>query len=365
LVLGLVSLLVAAALFIRHRMAYAVTDAVFVRSDSLTNVGFNRVSGRVVNVYKKEGDTVVEGEPLAEIDDTVYRLKVEKLTAELAAARKNKEREEVVLSRLRKETVLDERIALGRIDELKKKLAAVKARAAAVQADIDLLTRDRKRFHVLAEAGAVAPHRAEDIDSRLKARREEKRALEEEASSLMASIEVAKEEAEMARLRRLRVSEKEKKVQQLDETVKGLTAKLATARKDLSECVLKSPMDGRVAKRYLSAGSIASPQRAVYSLVNPRDLYVIALLEENKLKGVRRGNPVRISIDAYPHTHFEGVVEDVLPASAATFALAPRDISAGEFTKVAQRIPVRIRITEGDTSLLRVGMGGEVEIKRR
>ncbi|MEJ2033957.1 MAG: hypothetical protein P8Y63_13185, partial [Deltaproteobacteria bacterium] len=55
---------------------------------------------------------------------------------------------------------------------------------------------------------------------------------------------------------------------------------------------------------------------------------------------------------------------DVLPTSAATFAMAPRDISAGEFTKVAQRIPVRIAITKGDISLLRIGMGGEVEIKR-
>ena len=61
---------------------------------------------------------------------------------------------------------------------------------------------------------------------------------------------------------------------------------------------------------------------------------------------------------------FEGVVEEISPASAATFALVPRDISAGEFTKVVQRIPVKIRIKKGNLSLLRVGMGGRVEIKR-
>ena len=72
-----------------------------------------------------------------------------------------------------------------------------------------------------------------------------------------------------------------------------------------------------------------------------------------------------LTLDAYPDKEFTGVVREVMPASAATFALVPRDISAGEFTKVAQRIPVRIEITGGDRSLLRVGLGGEVEIKRQ
>ena len=103
----------------------------------------------------------------------------------------------------------------------------------------------------------------------------------------------------------------------------------------------------------------------VYSLVDPGDIHVVALLEEQKLAGVVPAAPVQITIDAYPGEAYEGVVESILPTSAATFALAPRDISAGEFTKVAQRIPVRIRITAGDTARLRVGMGGEVEIRRQ
>ncbi|MEJ2689793.1 MAG: HlyD family secretion protein, partial [Deltaproteobacteria bacterium] len=88
-------------------------------------------------------------------------------------------------------------------------------------------------------------------------------------------------------------------------------------------------------------------------------------LEENKLSGVKAGSSVVLRVDAYPDKKFNGEVTEVMPASAATFALVPRDISAGEFTKVAQRIPVRIAITSGDLSLLRVGLGGEVEIKRQ
>jgi len=129
--------------------------------------------------------------------------------------------------------------------------------------------------------------------------------------------------------------------------------------------VLRSPLDGRVAKRFVTSGDMALAGKVMYSLVDPRDIYVLVLLEEGKLKGVETGAPVNIHIDAYPKQTFKGVVDAILPASAATFALIPRDISAGEFTKVAQRIPIRVKIAQGDTDLLRIGLGGEVEIERQ
>jgi membrane fusion protein (multidrug efflux system) len=120
-----------------------------------------------------------------------------------------------------------------------------------------------------------------------------------------------------------------------------------------------------VARRFVSLGDVVAKGQAVFALVDPGDVFAVALLEENKLKGVVAGAKVDLTLDAYPKKHFLGEVQEVMPASAATFSLVPRDISAGEFTKVAQRIPVRIAITEGDLTLLRVGLGGEVEIKRQ
>ncbi len=87
MVIGVLALLFMAVRFVRHRMAYAVTDAVFVRTDSLVPVGFDRVNGRLAVMNKKEGDTVRRGEVLAAIDPTVYRLHVKRLSAELAEAR--------------------------------------------------------------------------------------------------------------------------------------------------------------------------------------------------------------------------------------------------------------------------------------
>ncbi|NDY42203.1 HlyD family efflux transporter periplasmic adaptor subunit [Dissulfurirhabdus thermomarina] len=365
LVAAAVALAAGAVRFVLHRMAYAVTDAVFVRTDSLTPVAFDRVSGRIARVLKREGDLVRAGEALALLDDTVYRLAVKRLAAELAGAEAEKAAQETRLARIRKAVDLAVRIAQGRVTELSRREAALRARVAAIDAEIEQLARDRARFDALLEAEVVARRRAEDVATRLKARRAERRAAAAEAEAVRAAMATARREVQRAENERLQVREAEKALQALEEKVKALTAALAAARDDLAQCVLKSPMDGRVAKRYLAAGAQASPKRAVFALVDPRDLYVVALLEENKLRGVTPGAPAVVRIDAFPGETYRGEVEAVLPASAATFALAPRDISAGEFTKVAQRIPVRIRLTGGDLSRLRVGLGGEVEIRRR
>ncbi len=133
----------------------------------------------------------------------------------------------------------------------------------------------------------------------------------------------------------------------------------------ISYTKLKAPFDGIIAKRFVYKGSVIRSGMPVYSIIPENSIYINVLLEETKLEGVKVGAPVKIKIDAYPDKKFEGVVEKIEPVSAAKFALVPRDISAGEFTKVAQRIPVRLKITKGDLSILRVGMGGEVEIKRQ
>jgi len=132
----------------------------------------------------------------------------------------------------------------------------------------------------------------------------------------------------------------------------------------LKYTVLKAPFDGYIGKKFVSVGDSVKAGMPVYSIIKKDSFYINVLLEENKLKGIRVGSKARIKLDAYPDEEFEGVVEVINYATAAKYALVPRDISAGEFTKVVQRVPVKIRITKGKMELLRVGLGGEVEIKR-
>ena len=361
---GVVVLVALLVWFIHFRLRYAVSDAVFIRTDSLATLGFDRVSGRIIKMEKKEGDPVHKDEIIAQIDDVPYRLEAKRLESEILATRKKQEEQKLLLARLQKETALGIKIAAAKVDELKKQKKAMDAKAVSIQALIDQLERDRKRFETLYKAKVVAKQKAENISTQLSVQDAEKKAVIENATAIEASINSARLDVLLAEAKHTQIEEIRQNIQALSESIKGLSAALENEKRNISACLLRSSIDGRVAKQYVSPGDIVSPTSAIYAVLDPKSLYVVALLEENKLKGVTPGDSVNITVDAYPDRKYKGVVRQVLPASAATFALAPRDISAGEFTKVAQRIPIRIDITQGDISVLQVGLSGGVEIRR-
>ena len=361
---GVVVLVVLLAWFVHFRIRYAVSDAVFVRTDSLAILGFDRVSGRILQMEKREGDPVQADEIIARIDDKPYRLEARRLESEIRATYKKQEEQKLLLERLRKEIELNVKIAAARVVQLGKQKEAMNAKAASIQALIEQLERDRQRFATLYKEKVVAKQKAEDISTQLAVQEAEKKAVVENATAIEASMNSAGLDVRLAEVKRTQIDEVQQSIQSLTESIEGLTAALENVQRNIAACALRSAINGRVAKQYVSAGDIISPTSAVYAVLDPKSLYFLALLEENKLKGVTPGDTVSIKVDAYPNQKYKGVVSQVLPASAATFALAPRDISAGEFTKVAQRIPVRIDITAGDISVLQVGLSGEVEIRR-
>ena len=351
--------------FVFHRMRFAVTNAVFVRADNLVTLGFDGVSGRLTRMNKQEGDRVKKGEVLAAIDKDRYENRLNHLEAALASLREKRKGLVLRLERTRDSLGLELEMARDSATGLAKKKAALEARRAALVAVIRELERDHARYSSLYKASMVSKKRLETVTTELAAKRKEEEALRLEIESLGASIARAKKAVELAAVRSKKTLELEREIGSLDHEIQGLRMKIRDARKDLLECELRSPLDGVVARKFVSQGDVVAPGRAVYAVLDPKDVYVLVLLEEGKIHGVRPGCRALVHIDAYPDERFEGVVEAVLPASAATFALIPRDVSAGEFTKVAQRIPVRIRITRGPMELLRVGLGGEVEIQRR
>jgi membrane fusion protein (multidrug efflux system) len=121
LTVGVVVLAVLLVRFIQFRIRYAVSDAVFVRTDSLATLGFDRVSGRILKMEKKEGDPVQKDEIIARIDDKPYRLEAKRLESEIRATYKKQEEQKLLLERLRKETGLNIKIAAARVVQLNKK----------------------------------------------------------------------------------------------------------------------------------------------------------------------------------------------------------------------------------------------------
>lgn len=350
--------------FLWHRYHYAVTDAVFVQADNLIYISFPKVNGRLIKLYKNEGDTVKKEEILAEIESIDYALKV----AQLENALKEIENQQKALSfninRIEKEIPLKIDQFVKQTERLKEEEKAKTYIIEKLNARLSQIKKDKERYKILYKEGLISAHELEEIET-------QEKELENQISSTRAELwAIKKQQEEVEKNIALTLNERNTVLAfksfllSLEEKKKNIEKQKEEAKVYYTYTKLYSPVDGIIAKKFHSEGDVLNPGEPVYAIVDPNSFYILVLLEETKLRGVKKGCVVKIKLDAYPDKNFEGIVDEVLPASAATFALVPRDISAGEFTKLAQRIYVKIKITKGDKSLLRVGLGGEVEIKR-
>jgi len=176
---------------------------------------------------------------------------------------------------------------------------------------------------------------------------------------------MAKQDLQLIKENFKSVQELAQAILSVSEQIKLFMEKERDAEHSLSYCKISAPFNGKIGKKFVEVGMNVKSGYPVYSLVNTESFYLEVLLEETKLNGIAKGCKAFFIPDAYPNMEYQGIVEKIYPASAATYALVPRDISAGEFTKVAQRIVIKINITSGDKSILISGMGGKIKIKRK
>lgn len=361
----LVLVVVYGGLMIKHRIDYAVTDAVFVDTDQIINTGFKKIGGRIEKMLKVEGDPVKKGELLALIDPRDYELAVKELEARIKALQHQRRQQEISLQKITRQVELKIGLARDQLAGTRQNRAALKDRIAALEATIEQLERDVERYRNLYSQGVLPRQKFETIETRLKARKKELAASRRKLGALDTELDAARKSIRLAQSERMSIAALRQALAATRANLDALNRKLDTVRLNLDYCRLRSPINGRIAKKYHSLGDVVGSGMPVYALVDPADIHILVLLEEKKLEGVKPGCPATITIDAFPDEKYEGEVEAILPTSAAKFALVPRDISAGEFTKVAQRIPVKVRITRGAIKNLLPGMGGEIEIKRR
>ncbi len=336
--------------WVKFRLEHSITNAVFVESDSFVQVSFRRVAGEIRELYVKEGERVEKGQVLARLEDADYRRKLRELENEIQRLAYQKEALEIKRRALERE--LRERVALLKI---RKKQAREKVSALDLQ--IEKLAKDWRRFKALKDRGTIPPQKFEEIDTRLKALRKERKASYLDLLAVDRELKILKVKLEG-------LGEIDSSIKALQSQIKALEVRREDLLSMIEETALRSPVSGYVVKRYVDVGENVRQGQYVYAIYDPDSLYILALLEETKLRGVKEGSRVIIEIDAYPDLEYEGVVKEIGRSTASKFAIIPRDITAGEFTKVAQRIPVKIEITKGDLSLLRVGMSGEVAIKK-
>ncbi|MCF7852630.1 MAG: HlyD family secretion protein [Simkaniaceae bacterium] len=136
----------------------------------------------------------------------------------------------------------------------------------------------------------------------------------------------------------------------------------------LTHTVIVAPMEGMIAKRWVLSGDVMSPGQTMFTMYDLENVWVLARLEEEKIAKVRIGDRVKINVDAYPKVEFEGEVFTIKGAAASNFSLIPQDNATGNYTKVAQRIPIKISIKrpknfpKNEPLYLLPGMSVEVKI---
>jgi len=130
--------------------------------------------------------------------------------------------------------------------------------------------------------------------------------------------------------------------------VESANAQVKVLNTQLKNTRLYAPADGTLAKRWLLQGDVVQPSQAVFTLTLNKNLWVVAFLEETKISEIHAGQSVRFNIDAFPGVRFNGKVFLVGSTTASVFSLIPANNASGNFTKVTQRIPIRISIDSAD-----------------
>lgn len=379
-----------------HRLSHSITDDAFVEAH-IVNIAPQAVSGHLVRFLVEENDRVEQGQVLAEIDPVSYRDQVELARSKVQGAEAELRRQEAALARLRLEVPIQIEIARRTLaaaqadqakardglklteDEVGKGIDQAQAGLEAAKADLVLAQQEYQRYTNLYKVEAVALQRSQEVTrSRDAAEAQQKLAAAKlaKAQADRMQIEVAKRTLEAAE----KATQKAVKGVDLSETgnaqireVELLTAvkqeSVAEARRALTSAEdqlkftqVRAPFPGVVVKRYRHLGDFASPGVAILSMYNPDLIYVTANLEEDRLRGVAPGNPVELRLDAFAQP-FRGRVVWIDKSTGAQFALMPRNVVSGEFTKVVQRVPVRIAFEKDERwPLLRAGLSVTVAI---
>jgi membrane fusion protein, multidrug efflux system len=327
--------------------AEQVTDDAYVRGD-LTPLS-TRVSGIVRDVKVSDYQRVRGGDLLVQLQDDDYKAQLAQATAGVEAAKA------AIVNNQRQRDLQDAQIerALAGIDQANAEIAAAQAGIDAVQADVVRTQQERARQESLLATQAATKQTVEGAvanEQRFAAQAASRRADLEQAKTALRSNQIAVE----AQRRSKAVLEAQE--QQLIADLHAKEASLAVAKINLGYTKISAPADGTVGERQVRPGQLVSPGTQVLTFV-PDTKWVEANYRETQLTNVKVGDAAEIRIDEYPGKVFRGKVVELAPASGSQTALLPPDNATGNFTKVVQRIPVKIAFDDANqASSLRPGL---------
>jgi membrane fusion protein, multidrug efflux system len=306
------------------------TDDAYIAADSSLIAA--KVSGYVTEVAVNENQPVSKGQLLVRIDPRDYQNALNAAQAGLTSAEADVANDEAML------------FLQG------SKIAAAQAAMQGDEARLSFASQDQRRYARLSATGASPVQTMDQADTTVKTAQA---ALAADQASLQAAqrqVDVLKAQLAGARA-----------------AVSQAQAQLAQARLNLEHTDIRAPFDGMVGNKTVAEGDYLQPGTQIMAVVPLSQVYVLANYKETQITHIRPGQNVKIGVDGFPGLKVRGHVDSIYPASGQEFALLPPDNATGNFTKIVQRVPVKILIdlTPEEIGKLRPGMSVEPNIDTR
>lgn len=292
----------------------------------------SRVQGYIREIRFDEFRPVRRGDTLVIIDDADMKLNVARARADYQNALAGRD-------------VADRTVGVASAN-----VAVTEASIAEAKVVMELAATDLERYRKLLEQDAVTRQQydAAKTDYEAKKARYDMLARQRSATSSV-------------------VAETRQRIAQNDAGIELAHALLETAELNLSYCVILAPCDGYASRKEIQVGQLVQPGQTLLDIVDSADIWVTANYKETQLQHIADGSKVEIRVDAVPGIVFNGEVESISKATGAELSILPQDNSAGNFVKVRQRVPVRIRFCEDNDAeamqRLRAGMNVECEVR--
>ena len=307
----------------------------------------SRVSGWVVDLPIIEGDQVRSGDLLIEIDSRESQLKLTEYGARISALAA--ERQQIT-----SQIDLIDRTTASRVEAVRSRADAARVAVEASREQFELARIDFERTRTLLAEQIVSRQRLDQVRTELSRAQERHQKAQADLAAELADVGEA--EAERAEMNVLA-----NRMDALHHAEAEIAAQREQQALDAADRTIESPIDGVVSETFVDRGEFVSPGQRLMLVHNPDKVWIEANIKETDIRHLSPGMPVTVSIDAFPDRAFTGTVARIGQAATSEFALLPNPNPSGNFTKVTQRLPVRIAIAETH-GVLRPGMMAVVDI---
>jgi membrane fusion protein (multidrug efflux system) len=330
-----IAIAIGGGVWITAPAATASTDVAYIGADATAVAP--KVRGLIAAIDVADNQAVRAGQRLVTIDPEEFDARVSSAQAKLANARAGVAQARAALVSLAAEQRLDS-----------ANVAAARTTIRSATAQSARADTDRNRYAALVATGAVAKSQADSISASAVT-------AEQDAARARALLAVSQESAEVTNAKRAGLLAA---VQTAEAQVAQAQADLDLAQQDRRHATILAPIDGVVGNRQARVGDYVQPGSRLLTLVPLHALYVTANFKETQTARMRPGQRAKIHADAAPGEDLRGTVESFAPGSGSSFSLLPFEPGTGNFTKIVQRVPVRIRLepNQSAVSLLRPGL---------